>query len=222
MTPYPNEQTFDPEVFQAFDRQELLCSVSPTAERLPPLHLATSPPGSTAPAARCGTSYQPEADIVSWTAKLAIHSKGIGFCAVVSVKSQPRTTGSFSAKCCCAGWDEATDAFSLKWERNAALPADRIATLKAFCDRSWVSLEPTLDLASSLSIVNATHEFVDFYKVGRANYVPTITQVLDWRDYTLRMMDKLRHYGRAHYFKKDLQPYLPPGYHSPLRVAQHH
>jgi len=41
MTPYPNQQTIDPEVFQAFDRQESLCSVSPTAERLPPLHPAT-------------------------------------------------------------------------------------------------------------------------------------------------------------------------------------
>lgn len=117
------------------------------------------------------------------------------------------------------------DRFSKKWEKNAALPDDRIATLKTFHDRgifTWVSLEPTLDLASSLSIVDATHEFVDLYKIGRANYVPTITNVLDWRDYTLRMLEKLQHYGNKHYFKKDLQPFLPSGYPNPLRVPQHH
>jgi DNA repair photolyase len=117
------------------------------------------------------------------------------------------------------------DRFSLKWERNAALPADRIAALRKFHERgifTWVSLEPTLDLDSSLSIVDATHEFVDLYKVGRANYVPTITGVLDWEDYTHRMIDKLGTLGKAHYIKHDLQKYLPPGYHNPLRVQQHH
>ncbi len=115
--------------------------------------------------------------------------------------------------------------FSLKWERAAALPADRIATLEAFAKRgifTWVSLEPTLDLDSSLAIVDRTHEFVDLYKVGRANYVPTITQVLDWESYTLRMIEKLQRLGKKHYIKRDLQKFLPPGYHNPLRVPQHH
>lgn len=117
------------------------------------------------------------------------------------------------------------DRFSLKWERNAALPADRIATLRKFHDRGifcWTSLEPTLDLESSLAIVDATHEFVDLYKVGKANYVPTISKVLDWRSYTVRMIDKLNRLGKAHYIKKDLQPFLPPNYPNPLRVPQHH
>lgn len=117
------------------------------------------------------------------------------------------------------------DAFSKKWERHAALPDDRIAALRAFHGRgifTWVSLEPTLDVESSLSIVEATHEFVDLYKVGRANYVPTITTVVDWRDYTHRMIDTLQRLGKAHYIKKDLQPYLEPGYPNPLRVQQHH
>lgn len=117
------------------------------------------------------------------------------------------------------------DRFSQKWERKAALPADRIATLRKFHERgifTWVSLEPTLDLDASLSIVDATHQFVDLYKVGRANYVPTITGVLDWKDYTLRMIEKLNALGKAHYIKKDLQGYLPRDYSNPLRVQQHH
>lgn len=116
------------------------------------------------------------------------------------------------------------DRFSQKWERGAALPSDRIATLRTFRERgifTWVSLEPTIDVEASLAIVDATYEFVDLYKVGRVNYLG-ITKTTDWQSYTLRMLDKLQKLGKAHYIKKDLQRYLPPGYHNPLRVPQHH
>lgn len=115
------------------------------------------------------------------------------------------------------------DAFSLKWERNAALPGERLAALKAFHDRgifTWVSLEPTLDIESSLAVVDATHEFVDLYKVGRANYLKEITRTTDWRGYTLRMIEKLQTLDKRHYIKADLQPYLPAGYFNPLRIQQ--
>lgn len=115
------------------------------------------------------------------------------------------------------------DRFSRKWERNAALPEDRIAALRAFHDKdifTWISLEPTLDVEASLAIVDATHEFVDLYKVGRANYLKEITRTTDWEDYTVRMIDKMQDLGKDHYIKKDLQPYLPIGYHNPLRIPQ--
>jgi hypothetical protein len=117
------------------------------------------------------------------------------------------------------------DDFSRKWERKAALPGERIAALKAFhaCGIfTWVSLEPTLDVDASLAIVEATHKFVDLFKVGRANYLGAITRTTDWRDYTLRMIDVLHRVSAVHYIKKDLQMYLPAGYHNPMRVAQHH
>jgi DNA repair photolyase len=106
------------------------------------------------------------------------------------------------------------EAFAAKWERGAALPADRIATLKTFHERgifTWVSLEPTLDVNASLDIVCETHHFVDFYKVGQANYLP-MTKTTDWRDYTLRMVDEVRRLNVRAYFKKDLQAYLPADY----------
>lgn len=116
------------------------------------------------------------------------------------------------------------DGFSKKWERNAALPADRIAALKAFHDRgifTWVSLEPTLDVDASIAIVEATHGFVDLFKVGRVNYLP-MTKTTDWRDYTHRMIDTLNRLDARHYIKHDLQGYLPRAYHNPLRIPQHH
>jgi DNA repair photolyase len=117
------------------------------------------------------------------------------------------------------------DGFSQKWERAAALPAERIAALKRFHGAgifTWVSLEPTLDVEASLAIVEATHDFVDLYKIGQANYLKEITRTTDWRDYTLRMIDVCQRVGAKHYIKKDLQPFLPPNYPNPLRIQQHH
>lgn len=116
------------------------------------------------------------------------------------------------------------DAFSRKWERSAALPQERMDTLKTFHEAgifTWVSLEPTLDTASSLAIVEATHEFVDLYKIGRANYLP-MTTTTDWEDYTNRMLEVVNRLGVKHYIKKDLQKYLPEGYHNPRYIPQHH
>lgn len=117
------------------------------------------------------------------------------------------------------------DTFSRKWERKAALPKERINALLQFHNQgifTWVSLEPTLDVHASLAIIERTHRFVDLYKVGRANYLKEITRTTDWRDYTLRVIDAMQRLGKAHYIKRDLQPFLPPGYANPLRVTQHH
>ena len=49
-----------------------------------------------------------------------------------------------------------------------------------------------------------------------------LTKTTDWKDYTLRMIDVCAKYGVHHYFKRDLQPYLPARYDNPMRVQQHH
>ena len=115
------------------------------------------------------------------------------------------------------------DDFSRKWERGAQLPGDRIATLKAFHDAgifTWVSLEPTLNTESSLEIIERTHEFVDLYKIGRANYLP-MTNTTDWESYTHRILEMVNRLGVKHYIKHDLQKYLPAGYYNPRYINQH-
>ena len=116
------------------------------------------------------------------------------------------------------------DAFSRKWEPKAAPASDRVATLRRFHDRgifTWVSLEPTLDIESSLEIVRQTHHFVDLFKIGRVNYMP-LTRTTDWKSYTERMIELCQQLDVANYIKADLQPFLPPGYPNPKRVQQHH
>lgn len=114
--------------------------------------------------------------------------------------------------------------FSRKWERGAALPDERINTLRLFHRAgifTWVSLEPTLSTEASLQIIEHTHEFVDLYKVGRANYLP-MTNTTDWEGYTHRIVEMCQRLGVRHYIKKDLQCYLPAGYENPRHITQHH
>jgi len=116
------------------------------------------------------------------------------------------------------------DAFSLKWERSAALPIDRMTTLKRFHDAgifTWVSLEPVLDTEATKEIIRQTHGYVDLYKVGRVNYVG-LTKTTDWARFTAEVIEVLARVGAKHYIKKDLQPFLPAEYPNPRRVAQHH
>lgn len=112
--------------------------------------------------------------------------------------------------------------FSLKWERGAAHPRDRIDTLREFHDAgifTWVSLEPVLDTAATLEIIRQTHRFVDLYKIGRVNYVG-LTKTTDWRAFTADVLRVVAETGARHYIKRDLQPYLPVGYDNPMRVDQ--
>ena len=114
------------------------------------------------------------------------------------------------------------DAFSLKWEPRAQLPGDRIAALKAFHDAgiyTWVSLEPVLDTAAALEIIRRTAPFVDLFKIGKANYLPSAKDT-DWKQFTAEVLAVLAETGSKHYIKRDLQPYLPAGYDNPLRVDQ--
>lgn len=114
------------------------------------------------------------------------------------------------------------DAVSKEWEAGAALPADRMTTLKAFHDKgifTWVSLEPVYDTETTLEIIRQTHSFVDLYKIGRINYHRK-TREINWREFTHRAIALFAELGAKHYVKKDLQPFLPEEYSNPKYVKQ--
>lgn len=115
------------------------------------------------------------------------------------------------------------DAMSKKWEPQAALPQDRLGALRKFHDSgifTWVSIEPTLNTKSAIKIIETTASFVDFYKIGRANYLP-MTKSTDWKEYTEKVIETCHRLGVKHYIKHDLQPFLPYGYENQLRIPQH-
>ncbi len=99
---------------------------------------------------------------------------------------------------------------SRQWEPGAALPAERIDTLREANSRgifTWVSLEPVLYPEQSLALIEQTHEFVDHYKLGVLNYNPH-AKGIDWADYGAKAIDLLKSYGKSFYIKDDLKKYL--------------
>ncbi|MBI5167690.1 MAG: hypothetical protein HY998_08160 [candidate division NC10 bacterium] len=93
-----------------------------------------------------------------------------------------------------------------KWEPYAALPQDRIDSLqlaKLLGLRTWVSFEPVISPSAVYSLLEATHEFVDFYKVGKLNYHP-LAREIDWRRFKGEMEERLTRLGKPYYLKKDL------------------
>ncbi len=99
---------------------------------------------------------------------------------------------------------------SLRWEPGAALPDDRVATLKAFHEAgipTWVSLEPVFNPAMVYAIIEETAPFVDLYKVGKMNYHP-VAKEIDWKLFASTAVEILTRLGKKYYIKQDLLPYL--------------
>lgn len=65
------------------------------------------------------------------------------------------------------------DSVSLKWEPGAPPPDSRIKSLIEAWNlgiETFISFEPVIDTEAVYRLIDKTHEFVDFYKVGKLNY----------------------------------------------------
>lgn len=95
---------------------------------------------------------------------------------------------------------------SLKWESGASLPSDRILALQdawTLGIKTFVSFEPVIDPEAVYRLIDKTHEFVDFYKVGKLNYHP-FQKTIDWPLFRETVIQKLEYYGKKYMIKKDL------------------
>jgi len=95
---------------------------------------------------------------------------------------------------------------SLLWEPGAALPEDRILSLRiahAKGIRTWVSFEPVFNPAAVYRLIDATAPFVDFYKVGKMNYHKSAAAI-NWPEFRTAVVNKLESIGKPYLIKKDL------------------
>lgn len=95
---------------------------------------------------------------------------------------------------------------SLKWEPMATTPGGRILSLKGAKRlglQTWVSFEPVIDPEAVYRLLEATHEFVDLYNVGKLNYHPRAREI-DWRRFRGEIEERLNKLGKPYYLKKDL------------------
>jgi DNA repair photolyase len=115
------------------------------------------------------------------------------------------------------------DEDSKKWEPDASLPADRIAALKVAHEhgiKTWISLEPVIDPAQTLELIEQTHEFVDEYGVGKLNHNAELEKAIDWSKFKAAAETLLKKYNKPYkikraladatmYSKKKVDPYEP-------------
>jgi hypothetical protein len=71
---------------------------------------------------------------------------------------------------------------------------------------TYVSLEPVWDPEQSLELIDITHEFVDFFKVGKLNHHPR-ERSIDWASFKREAIKKLQIYEKQYYIKDDLNKY---------------
>lgn len=99
------------------------------------------------------------------------------------------------------------DVESKKWESGAALPSERIETLRILHEngvRTWVSFEPVLFPEQTIRLIKKTAPFVDYVKIGKVNHVKGFESI-DWSRFIFEAVRTCRELGLPFYIKKDLQ-----------------
>ena len=158
--------------------------------------------------------YQPvEADYqVTRQAIQILHKHGMGVCTLSKGGSlATRDLDMFGPQDAYAATLTFLDsARSKEWEPGAALPEDRLATLKAFHQagiRTWVSCEPVFDPAETLRIIETTRGYVDHYKIGTLNHHEAALHT-DWHSFARQAKNLCERLGLSYYLKADLRAYL--------------
>lgn len=101
---------------------------------------------------------------------------------------------------------------SKQYEPYAALPEERMDVLYAFKFagfKTWVSLEPIIDIEQTKQLINETLFCVDEYRLGKLNYSPIETYAADiWASFLFLVIEKFKQHGKKYLIKESLKPYL--------------
>ena len=95
---------------------------------------------------------------------------------------------------------------SIFWETGAALPEDRIGSLMDAYTQgiyTYISFEPVINPEAVYELIEMTHKFVDFYKVGKLNYHPH-SKTIDWIKFRKNVTKELEGLNKQFMIKKDL------------------
>lgn len=103
---------------------------------------------------------------------------------------------------------------SLKWERGATTPSERVDTLQQLHDagvRTFASFEPVIYPEQSLNIMEITAEMgcIDVYKIGKLNNYKGLDRQIDWTDFLGQAVEIMRTHGKEFYVKEDLRRCAP-------------
>jgi len=99
---------------------------------------------------------------------------------------------------------------SIYWESGAALPFERIRTLKKLAEngiKTWVSFEPVIIPSQSLALLEDVSSFIDSVKIGKINNFNGLDKKIDWNKFIKEAVFICRSKNIPFYIKKDLQKF---------------
>jgi DNA repair photolyase len=96
------------------------------------------------------------------------------------------------------------------FEPGAAPVLLRIESLKIAKElkiKTWMSLEPVIDPAEAIKVIEQTHQYIDEYKIGKINHFPEYDLLNKplwkaWRDH--KLIQTLDKHGANYYIKNSL------------------
>lgn len=95
----------------------------------------------------------------------------------------------------------------VRWEPRAENVADRAGALEwasASGLVTWVSIEPVIDPAQAIGVIQWVHEHVDAFKIGKLNHDADREAKIDWREFLFQTLRTLNDLGSSYYIKDDL------------------
>ena len=98
------------------------------------------------------------------------------------------------------------DAKRALWEPFAPTTESRMKALEAAHEmglKTWVSLEPVIDPAEALCVIERLTNSVDVWKVGRWNH-DARANAIDWASFTEAALELLTKVGARYYIKDEL------------------
>lgn len=168
-----------------------------------------------------GDCYGDPADTLTGESIKLLHDFGYGVCILTKAgMNAVKDIKLFDPKIDCFGSTITTfDPVELaEWEPKAPCPQDRLAALKEFHDAgvyTWISMEPIISPATSLQVIELTHQCVDHYKTGLMNVrgmkLPNGYANQEWKAYAADFIKACESHGRSWYAKHTLESHLPIG-----------
>jgi DNA repair photolyase len=101
----------------------------------------------------------------------------------------------------------ANDTKRKQWEPFASSVEDRLTTLEEAFGKgiyTWVSLEPVIDPAEALALIEKAHRFVRFWKIGKLNHMKAYEDQVDWGLFLRDVKSLLKRTRAKYYLKNDL------------------
>ena len=105
-----------------------------------------------------------------------------------------------------------------EWEPRAAPPSERMEMLRQAHKRgirTWASFEPVIYPHDAIEIIEVTYEYIDFYKIGKLNYIDALPDDLrarvvnfDWVKFTHDVVAVCDQLSVKYMLKDSLKPYL--------------